>query len=218
MTDNERIAQWKSITGIKSDELAGFFQSFRPHGDGLERALRGVVRSDEIVSRLLEIYEATAEGYPTDAYFIVRKPTPLSQNDALHLATLHWQKLNEISKEVKSNELAQMLRQHDRFEVVVGDRPWPPSEDDPETLVDEVVTDYVLSLSPKRSQALLLREALYNMACDTYIRDYVLWPLYREPTSVLEPFEPYFKLWKHDAGFRFDHDGSLKVYVPSLVS
>jgi hypothetical protein len=218
MTDNERIAQWKSITGIKSDELAGFFQAFRPHGAGVERALRGVVRSDVIVPRLMEIYEAPVDGYPTDVYFIVRKPTPLSRDDALHLAILHRQKLNEISKEAKSGELAQLLRQHDRSEVVVGQRSWPPNEEDPETLVDEVVTDYVLSLSPERSQALLLREALYNMACDTYIRDYVLWPLYQESTSVLEPFEPYFKLWKHSAGFRFDHDGSLKVYVPSMPS
>ena len=214
MTDKEIVAKWKDMTGITSDELVGFFQAFRPQGDGLLKAFEGVTKADEILPRLLEIYQVTTDGYPEDAYFVIRKPLPLSRELALGFASSHIRKCLDIAKEMGRDDLVQLLQLYHRMEVVVGDKPWPPRQDESEVDLDEVVIDFMLSLKPLKSQALLLSDALYSMACDTYIRDYIFWPLFRNSTIVADPFAPYFNLWKHGAGLRLESDHLLKVYLP----
>lgn len=219
MTEAQALARWRKFVDASSqeDSLVGFFQKFRPHGKGLAEALEGVVGADEILPRLLEIYQATAEGCQEgDAYFVVRKPKPLSKEQARQMANSHLQKMEKVAKEVGNSELVQLLEPPPRIEVVSGKTPWPPGQDDPETLIYEARTDFTLSLTPLESHILLLDDAIYNIACDCFLRDYVLWPLYSRSTVIADPFEPYFKLWKHGAGIRFQGDDLVKAYVPVL--
>ena len=85
-SDEAMLGRWKAIAGDKSpgtwteDDLAGFFQRFRPDGHGMSEAFEGVEGADEIVPRLLDVYEATADGWQReethDGYFVVRNPAP----------------------------------------------------------------------------------------------------------------------------------------------
>jgi hypothetical protein len=166
----------------------------------------------------LEVYQATAWGWDQeDAYFVVKKPQPLSRERAAHLVTRHLQQFADIARETGNGQLLRLLEPLPRVEVVPGKTPWPPGQDDPEVLIYEARTDFMTSLSPLSSYALLLDEALYHLACDYFLRDYILWPLYRQASTLVEPFGSYFELWKHGAGMRFVTDKLVKVFVPALV-
>lgn len=219
MTKEQILARWKEMTDITSQEnLVGFFQKFRPHGNGLAAALEGVVGANEILPRLLELYEVTADGWQReDAYFVVKNPKPCSKEQARQLTNLHLQKMREVAREIGNRDLRHLLEHPPQIEVICGKVPWPPGQNDLESLIYEVRTDFILSLTPLNSHILLLNDAFYHIACDYFLRDYILWPLYRHSTTVVEPFKPYFELWKYGAGFRFPIDDTVKVYVPSLI-
>jgi len=84
-----------------------------------------------------------------------------------------------------------------------------------ETIIHDLRSDWFLSLKPKQSDALLMGEAFYSIACDYYIADYLLWPLYQHSTVIEEPFAPYFELWTHGALAIFERPGQVTVYVGS---
>jgi hypothetical protein len=223
MTEQEIIERWKSMSGNNSgrpwtnDQVVGFFQAFRPYGQSLSEALDGVVGTKEILPRLLEVYQATASGWDQgDAYFVVRTPNPLSQVRARLLVITHLQRFADIAKAVGASELLALLAPLPRIEVIQGQTPWPPSQDDPETLIYEARTEFMASLTPSPSHALLLKESIYNLACDYFLGDHILWPLYQHSTTLVEPFESYFELWKHGAGMRFVNDNLVRAFVPAL--
>jgi len=225
MTGSEEIlGRWKALAGDTTgkpwepDNLAGFFQQFRPAGEGLEAAFQGVIGADEILPRLLEVYEVTADDWRHDevydAYFIVHHPQPLAAARAKVLLGLHLERVAAMAMSVGDDELAGLLGRGLRLEVVEGVRPWPPGPDDPETMIHETTGDFMRSLIPRDSHALLMEEGLYFIACDSNLRHHILWPLYRHGSGIDEPFRPYFDLWKHGAGYRFTSDGAVRVYVP----
>jgi hypothetical protein len=223
MTTHAILNRWNSMVASRSPkarpnhDLVGFFQAFRPYGQDLPRALEGVVRAEEILPRLLQIYAATAPGWDErDAYFVVRAPDPLFQDQARDLILAHVQRFAQIAKEVGAIELLGILEPPPEIDVVQGHTPWPPDPDGVESLMYDARTDFIESLTPTASDALLLDDALYHLACDYYLRDYVLWPLYRQSSKVVEPFGSYFEMWKHGAGLRFVTTDLIKAFVPVL--
>src|SRR5688572_15579290 len=104
--EHERYASWKRIAidvlrargrddaadlervvWTEEEDLFGFFDCFRPDGGGLERVFAGVVGGDQILPRLLRVYESTkgSEG----AYFVVRRPAPVTDERLIELTTQH---------------------------------------------------------------------------------------------------------------------------------
>lgn len=221
-TAEEMFDRWKRIAKDTlprpwtQENLAGFFQLFRPDGEGLDAVFKDVVGAGEILPRLLEVYRATAEGWDQDgedAYFIVRHPEPISTAQASMLARSHLDQLAAIAQEMNDVEAVELLLRPLSLVVVEGETPWPPDDDDPETLIYEMRGDFMASLEPLESHALLMKEGLYYIACDYRLQHHILWPLYRHATSIKEPFEPYFRLWKHGIGLRFAGE-VVNVYVP----
>jgi hypothetical protein len=224
MINESILDRWKRMAGSRSskpwskDDLVGFFQAFRPFGQDIPRALESVSGANEIVPRLLRIYSATAPGWnERDAYFVVRNPTPVSQDQIRNLVLAHIQRFAEIAKHIGSIKLMEILERPPEIVVVQGQTPWPPSPDSVETLMYDVRTDFMASLTPSLSDALLLDEALYSIACDYFLRDYVLWPLYVPSSSVVEPFGPYFEMWIHGVGLRFVGTDLIKAFVRVLA-
>lgn len=139
MTEEDILAQWKSTAGDPStepwtkDRLVGFFQLFRPHGEKLVPALHGLVGANEILPRLMEVYQVTAPGWDeTDAYFLVKKPQPLSKVEAKRLASAHLENIAGIARVLGNQQLLRLLEPIPDIEVIQGSTPWPPSQDDPE--------------------------------------------------------------------------------------
>ncbi|MGV3724317.1 MAG: hypothetical protein ACO1SX_25765 [Actinomycetota bacterium] len=237
-TADEMLAYWQRLAGEDparpwaEENLGMFFQTFRPDGQGVDAAFQGVAGAEEILPRLRRVYSATAEGWENedgqDFYFMVRRPPPLSRARAAELAAAHLRKVAAMAAELHAAEgddtameLVQLLTPLPEVEVFSGATPWPPDDDDPETLVYEVTTDYMRYLkwvlSPVASHAHLLKEAFYTIACDAGVAYHLQWPLYRHLTPISEPFAEYFELWKHGAGYRFESETQIRVYVPNLL-
>ncbi|MFI5455639.1 MAG: hypothetical protein ACHRXM_09325 [Isosphaerales bacterium] len=157
MTGNEEIlGRWKALAGDTSekpwdpDNLGGFFQQFRPLGEGLEAAFEGVVGADEILPRLLEVYPVTADGWRSDeaydAYFIVHNPRPISASRAKDLIGLYLESVAAMAQAVGNDDSRGLLERPLRVGVVEGEKPWPPGRDDPETMISETTGDFMRSL------------------------------------------------------------------------
>jgi hypothetical protein len=224
MTEQEILDRWKSIAGDASpapwttDNLIGFFQTLRPDGYKLAAALDGLAGAEAILERLLAIYRVTAAGCELgDAYFIVRNPEPLSKLEAEQLSRSHLRNMADIARALDRSELLHLLEPLPRMQVSQGQTPWPPTQDSPEALIYEAEVDFIAGLTPLPSYILLLKEAMFYIACDSFLRDYILWPLYQKSTLVTDPFQPYFELWKHGSGIRFTGGRAGTVFVPILA-
>ncbi|HPF41773.1 MAG TPA: hypothetical protein P5081_17570 [Phycisphaerae bacterium] len=221
MTDDELLLRWKTLAGDTSattwdDVSVGMlFQKFRPHGDGVDAVFEGLEGGDELLERLLPVYQWTAEGFATesaiDAYFVVRHP-PRTAHLADYLRR-HLEKMAEITQDCGRNDLSDILRRIHTINEVEGERPPPDSDDTLDTEIYEVVGDWFLELTPMRSKALLLHEAYYTIACDYDLASYLMWPLYRDSTNIVDPFAPYFELWRHGASIQFEPENGATIYV-----
>ncbi len=63
-----------------------------------------------------------------------------------------------------------------------------------------------------------MSEALYFIACDRLLRDYLRWPLLdKDPSGCLaekDSLRDYFALWKHGIKLRIFNNRQLDVYLP----
>src|SRR5262249_11045345 len=147
------------------------------------------------------------------AYFIVHRPAPATKQRLVNLTIQHlrnvkriaesyppsWSESDDIDEDALAGpwELAHLLEELPEIEVRHEAAPAEPQPDDdaPESLIYDVVGDWFADLQPIQSEALLLGEAFYSIACDYFIAHYLMWPLYRNATDIEEPFVPYFELW-----------------------
>jgi hypothetical protein len=60
----------------------------------------------------------------------------------------------------------------------------------------------------------ILRPAYYFTACDSMLRDYLMWPLYAGPAGIKDPLEPYFELWRHGVKYRIFGETQVDLYLP----
>ena len=58
-----------------------------------------------------------------------------------------WDAWQAMSEAVGCDELTTLLRAPLRIEAVEGETPWPPGDDDPETLVYDVTSGFMESLT-----------------------------------------------------------------------
>lgn len=183
-------------------DLYGFFQSFRPDGKGLEDVFAGVAGGSELLERLLEVYRVTATGWkPQDAYFLVKAPKPLAESEILRVAGLHRDSMAHVAGLTGAIKLKSFLEAGTRLSAVARVESTALSEG-ANLEVYEAAVDFMANLPGQESKALLLGEAYYGVACDYFLKYYLLWPLYRHAASIGEPFGAYFQLWKH--GLRCD--------------
>jgi hypothetical protein len=182
---------------------------------GCGKAFEGVARGDEIVPRLLNVYHATKEGWVTkegyDAYFIVRRPPLIASKELEGLAHQHLEKIRQIAVAGDHQELANLLESGPNIEIKEGEAFSPSALESPEIMIHETVGDWFFSLKPASSDAELMREAFYTIACDYDLARYLMWPWHRDCTTIEEPFEPYFQLWRHGMTICFSRPGLVTV-------
>lgn len=215
-----RLGQEEGWAAGHSEVPPSFFHLFRPSGEGLQEVFQDVAHGEEILERLREIYRIAGEG--DGLYFIVRKPEVVPKARLVHLAEQHVASMAEIVRASGASAggwkdvLDPLIENQVRIDVVQT-LPPGPSEKEWEDLngaLYEVTGDFVGSLTPAPSDATLLSDALYYMACRYELVHHVLWPLYREATPVREPFQAWFRLWTLGAGLRFEDPNLCRVYSP----
>ncbi len=60
----------------------------------------------------------------------------------------------------------------------------------------------------------ILRPAYYFTACDSMLRDYLMWPFYADATGLQDPLASYFELWKHGVKYRIFLESQVDIYLP----
>lgn len=208
-----------------AEDAIGFFQTFRPRGENIEKVFRDVPHGEELLERIKEVYALA--GDPTrpdgarDAYFVVRKPVKISTEVARHACTEWLKQLAELDRRSGNHELATILDAGPSVRVLEGQPPKHPRQTEERakllTLIMSFSDQIISPLRPDRDAALALRRAYYFIACDTFLSEHLTWPVYRDLAGVEDPFEPYFTLWKSGIKFRVFNDHAIDFYMPRKV-
>ncbi|MCB2313368.1 hypothetical protein LGL55_19785 [Clostridium tagluense] len=236
MNELEVIEYWKSL--IKDEEFIniweeileendplrkvpeGFFSMFRPNGTGLNKVFKGTNKGDEILKRVLEIYEATSEDYDgSDWYFVVRKPKITSKDNIESIAKGFLYNVIEMAKSLDDEYFYKFINNPPKIQVIEGTCPKKVtdeySEFDFDIGVYELMHNYMDEMIGEESDAVLFREPLYQIACRYEIVYYVLWPLYKNESEIEDLFKPFIELWKVAAKYSFDIENNiLNIWIP----
>jgi hypothetical protein len=226
MGKQETLARWKALAGDASDrawqeeDLDFFLHRFRPLGDGLDEVFAGVQLGQEILPRLKEVYEATAEDYQEgepEPLFVVRHAKPASERRLAELAGRHFQRMGQIGKAVGIEEVNRLLAQPPALAITAGKAPETDEASPQDARTLEACAEFMKALEPVASEALLLKDSLYYLASDYLLGYYILWPLYLHQTDIQEPFQPWFELWKLGGQLRIESAEQARLFVPDML-
>lgn len=221
----ERLKQAANV-GLEdpsADSLIGVFQAFRPDGLALAGIFDDVDGGEEFAHRLGQVYDATGDARRPDAmhdaYFIVRRPAPIAAEPAGRYAREFFANLAELARHLGRHALASALQGPPQVRVLEGKPPkHPKSPEERATLLNAINsegTTLTEALTGEDSVAAVLRPACYFIACDPFLRDYILWPLLQTPDELGEPFAPYFHLWRHGVKYRIFQEEQIDLYLPT---
>jgi hypothetical protein len=225
----ERLCQSSSAAPLDSPQASapiGVFQSFRPNGLPETMSAGLSARSVAFTDRLTSIYEAVRSSQRLDnmkdAYFVVRDPPKISASKADLLAKDFLTRLGELADALELESIRRILDERPRVRVLEGRAPKHPKlrQEKCEFLLglEEELPSQVSMLFSGGSSGERLSEALYFIACDKLLRDYLRWPLLdKDPSGYLmekDSFQDYFALWKHGIKLRIFNNRQLDVYLP----
>jgi hypothetical protein len=207
--------------GTDADSLIGLFQAFRPDGEKIVGLFDQLTQSESLHMRLQRLYSVAGEDRRPqggrDAYFIVRRPRPLKPGQAEELAQSWLSGVREIAIVVGDEQVAEMLAPTPTVRVLEG---LPPKHPKDETERSHLLTT-VQTKAAEMVEAMdvgeiapILRPAYYFTACDSMLRDYLMWPFYAEATGLEDPFSSYFELWKHGVKYRIFGESQVDLYLP----
>lgn len=200
MNEIQHLRKWAKLAGIppktvsERGDLVGFFQNFRPHGERLESVFAEHVLGQEVMERVKECFTATTNG-GNDAYFVPRR-SECDADEANALLKAHFEDLVSIAISMKDQELVDILSSVPLRQVQVQEfDAIRPTDDTPDGWIFDMVTDYTTTLTPVETPLLLLKDAIYSIANDKLLQQYILWPIYRESSSLVDPYRSYFAVW-----------------------
>lgn len=225
----ERLRQCSTTAPLDNPQASapiGVFQSFRP--DGLPETIsHGLsARPMAFTARLESVYNAVRNSKRSDnmkdAYFVVRHPQEISASKADLLAEKFLTQLGDLADELELESMRRVLDERPRVRVLEGRAPRHPKlrQEKCEFLLalEEELPSQVSMLFSGGSSGDRLSEALYFIACDKLLRDYLRWPLLdNDPSGYLtekDSLQDYFALWKHGIKLRIFNNRQLDVYLP----
>jgi hypothetical protein len=221
----ELVAHWGEIVGISGasepSDLVGLFQFFRPEGAGVEAIFDGLPFGDAVLDRLRRCYECTARGFDaSQPYFIPTPEVPCADSRAQELLVSHFSEMSQLAQQKQDVELVELLSavRPQRVESAAELTALPVNDDSPDSWIYELVTDYIGSLPRPESPILLLRDAIYAMANDIFLRSYLLWPLYADAARRRDPFQAYFDLWSSGVSYSFRTADSCRYLIRPSVA
>ncbi|MEM0926445.1 MAG: apolipoprotein acyltransferase [Planctomycetota bacterium] len=205
-----------------ADSLIGFFQLFRPDGDQLEGLYDGIEAGDELTERLRFLFQVAGNNRRPqggrDVYFIVRDSPKLTVEQAEHHATQWLEGLRQLAEFVGDDETTTGLSQLPQIRVLEGLPPKHPKDPAERAgllnLIEGRCTELTSKVADADAHAALMRQAYYFIACDAMLRDFLMWPFYRRPTGLADPFRGYFMLWVHGVKFRIFQENLVDLYLP----
>lgn len=202
------LARWKAIPVVAAHEQDDWqaeppghlLHYFRPDGVGLEDIVAGMEHSDDVLTRLRQVFEAARNGRPGDAYFTVRKAPRVRAAELEALARQYLASVIAMAKHVGSHD-GGFARRHraaitslSGSNLVVEVHPGlPPTLENPsqahplQEFMYETATEFGHLHPPASKQAELLAEPCYMLACSYELAHYVLWPTRSQGCPIVEP-------------------------------
>ena len=210
---------------LNDESLVGFFQSFR--GDkfaALHGLYDGLTQSESLAARLDELFQAAGDDRrPSggrDAYFVVRHPNPMTPQDAEQMSHAWIGKLAELSGLLGQHDVAQTLGRIQNVRVLEGIPPKHPKAEvekcDVLLALQKVLPDRIRSGFASSPAFEIIYPAYYFTCCDSFVAAHLMWPLHPACANIEEPFEEYFRMWKHGIKYRVFADEQLDVYLPRI--
>jgi hypothetical protein len=219
---NEQIARWGKLVGIddasEPGDLIGLFQYFRPDGIGIESIFAGQPFGEAILARVRRCYECTRTAFvDRNLYFIPRPQVACDDSEAIRLLRLHFLEMSKLATHRHDSELVQILTDVSPLRVTSRTdlQQIPISDDSPEGWLYDLVTDFVGSLVPQESPLILLRDAMYSIANNIFVKNFLLWPLYVQSFPAGDPFQPAFELWCRGVSHSFRTPTSCRYLIGS---
>lgn len=207
-------------TELEPDSLVGFFQMFRPDGSALEDLFADLKEGESLHARLQQLYAAAGDDRRPaggrDAYFVVRHPRPMDPKLAEQLGADWLAGLLEIARMAEDLEVAALLDSRPRIRVLEGIPPKHPRDEAEKSRLLKAIQSFATLIEQIEAPAYAatLRPAYYFTACDSMLRDYLMWPIYAESTGLKDPLLPYFQLWSHGVKYRIFGESQIDLYLP----
>lgn len=208
-------------TVLDADSLIGFFQTFRPDGAAIAGLYSELDIGDDLHERLDRLFRVSGDDRRPqggrDAYFVVRNPPPLNPDLARQLARSWIEGLRELANVVGDSVISEVLAPTPIVRVLEGIPPKHPKDDSEKSqllcALQEEASRLVLRIDAG-PYAPILRPAYYFTACDSMLRDYLMWPFYAASSGLKDPLEPYFELWRHGVKYRIFGETQIDLYLP----
>jgi len=187
---------------IDSDDLRcqfyGYFQSFMPNGNGLEKVFEPIINGDLYFERLIKIFSATEERFnelskegKSPGYFC---PNPEKNKELLILnGRKYIENLKLFSEIVADQEFINTMSGIKTVEITDSDK--RTNENDTNTIVYESISDWFIDNTNFDSIIEVLDEAYYSINCDYNLSHYFQHPIYEDKLKF-DLFAPYFEIWK----------------------
>lgn len=207
---------------LNEDTFIAYFQTFRPHGEGLAGLFDALDCGSELHDRLQTLFAVAGDDRrPSggrDAYFLVRRPL-VSPPEKIENAGEAWiEQIRGLAESLGHGESAEQLAQVERVRVLEGIPPKHPKEKIERTgllnLLSQEIPSWVSRETPHDPFLAILRSPFYFINCDAMLRDYLMWPLVRDRMRAEDPFEPYFFLWRHGVKWRVFQETQIDLYIP----
>ncbi|MCR9293777.1 MAG: hypothetical protein NXI32_13715 [bacterium] len=231
----EKLLEAAGCDPQTTETTIGVFQSFRP--DGLPDSLpwQSTTGGDIFQNRVQRVFEAVRTSRRADAlqdaYFVVRNPPMLTSEQAHALAQQLLAQLAMTCRLMGSETGIRLLEKQPSIRVLEGVAPKHPRKLEEKSqlllLFQRDLPAAIDALFCQDSLGAQLSEALYFVACDSLLRDYLRWPLLSQESVSQEslaqlaeqdPLVDYFELWRHGVKYRIFSDQQIDIYLPRRAS
>lgn len=202
------------------DSAGGMFNELWNDRERLAACLAPLPRAKALTSRINEIIDVALGGSsePPGLYYQVSRPYPASDGELLEWTGRFYRRCRELTGMPDAIPPIEIVRcahpidayldSHRDTDSEPYDRlhDWLGDAIDQHCTTDETAAYHVLE------------EALYKMACDYKLADYVLWVLLEPKVEGPDPCRPQFDLWRSGAVERFRPGEGVTVFAPISTS
>jgi hypothetical protein len=211
----ERCRKYAGADGRWTPEDVGrFFHRFRPDGKGLSEIYSGVEYGDEISKRLIAALkvDGTTKGSTLSANNLI----PVNAKQAAALVELLCAKVRQLAQEIDDEELAERFVA-DQFVIRDGQRQTYAQNDYTAESI-EMLCDAAYSLVyDSAATANVLGKGIYTLFTSvgfSPLAFYIQWPVCADQFQTVDPFEPFFDLWRHGVAWRLTDEKVAEVFTP----
>jgi hypothetical protein len=193
------------------DDVKGFFQRFRPSGEGLIEIYAGVEHGEEIARRIAAVMQV--DGTSEGSLLSANKLMPVSGEEALALVKKLCDSVQSLAKELDDDELAERFAASE-FKLRGGERQRFESNELTDETIDTLCQTLHSLIYESCAVASVLNKAIYELAGWTPMAFYIQWPVCAERYQTSDPLEPFFELWRQGAAWRVTENQVFEVFTP----